>query len=287
MKDKIFKFYMPVELLKSENDNSEEGDWRIKGIASTPDEDLQGEVVDPAGLDISLLKAGRGLFNFDHLKGPENIIGQIEDARFVKANGKAALEVEGYLFKHQDRGKAFYNILKSIKKGAGPRVHLSIEGKILQRDLMNSSKISKARIDKVALTFDPVNPYTYADLVKCINTGNYEEKTEKSGGIRDEAELQGEDVLTLKRVDIEKLIDIAQKALSAGAGYSKAPAARTGGEAMSTESMDKKPKKMTYDKDKKKKLLKSLIEQCIETFPEEDPLELASFVLSSFSEKVE
>src|SRR5690348_8997451 len=100
MAEKDFKFYVPLELVKSEKDGEDE--WQIKGIASTPDEDLQGETVDQSGLDIGLLKAGRGLFNFDHQKGPENVLGQIEDAEFVDQDGKRCLMVKGYLFKHQD-----------------------------------------------------------------------------------------------------------------------------------------------------------------------------------------
>ena len=60
MADKDFKFHVPVELIKSEDDQ-----WKVKGIASTPDQDLQGEVIEQHGLDISALKAGRGLFNWD------------------------------------------------------------------------------------------------------------------------------------------------------------------------------------------------------------------------------
>jgi hypothetical protein len=165
-KDVSFKFYTPVELIKAEKDGQEV--WQIQGIASTDDQDLQGESIDQNGLDISVLKAGRGLFNWDHQKGPENILGQIEDADFVDHNGKKALMVKGYLFQHQERAKAFYNILKSLKKGSGSRVHFSVEGKIIARDLQDQKNIKKARIDKVALTLDPVNPFTYAQLVKSL-----------------------------------------------------------------------------------------------------------------------
>src|SRR6185369_922744 len=110
MKEKDFKFYVPLELEKGEKDGDEQ--WVVSGVASTGDEDLQGETIDQSGLDISMLKAGRGLFNWDHQKGPENVLGQIEDADFVTKDGKTVLMVKGYLFKHQDRAKAFYNILK-------------------------------------------------------------------------------------------------------------------------------------------------------------------------------
>ncbi len=280
MSEKDFKFYMPLELTKGEK---EEDQWEVKGIASTPDEDLQGETVDQNGLDISMLKAGRGVFNWDHQKGPENILGQIEDADFIEQEGKKCLMVKGYLFKHQERSKAFYNILKSLKKGAGPRVHLSIEGKILQRDFANNKAIKKARIDKVALTMDPVNPYTYAELVKSLATPDPIVEEPKIV----EPQVQ-EDEIVIKKAELEKILEFANKALSAGAGYLKAPAQRTGGEAMSRESLEGSPKNMTYGKKKKKDkkaMLKSLMKSLREIYPQEDPMTLAELAIETVIER--
>lgn len=273
-KDKSFKFFVPVDLVKSK-DKDDLGEWKIKGIASTPDEDLQGELVDQDGLDISLLKAGRGLLNWDHQKGPENVLGQIEDANFIKGTNGKNLEIEGYLFKNQERAKSVYNIMNSVKKANGSRIHMSIEGKILQRDLYNPKSIRKARIDKVALTLDPVNPHTYADLVKSLNTPEEDVEMETKN-----------DTVELNKATLEQLIDVAQKALAVGTGYTKAPSARSGGEAMSTEALDKDEKKVTYDKDKKddkkKDMLKSLFESLCETHPDHDPMELAGWVIEAF-----
>jgi hypothetical protein len=273
MSDKVlksFQFHMPVELVKSE---SEEGEWRIKGIASTPDADLQGEVVDQSGLDISLLKAGRGVFNFDHQKGPENILGAIEDANFKTQDGKTVLEVDGYLFKHQDRAKAFFNIMKSVKKSAGPRVHLSIEGKILQRDAMNKGTIRKARIDKVALTLDPVNPYTYVELCKSMNDPNLQPDIDPA-----------QESITINKAELSTLIqDAVSKAMAAGAS-ADAPSQKTGGSVLVKESLDRKVKKINKaDKKSQKAMLKSICEGLVELFPEEDPQDLIKAVLDTFN----
>lgn len=282
MKEKDFKFYIPIDLLKAEKEGDEDG-WRIRGVASTPDEDLQGETVDQSGLDISMLKAGRGLFNWDHQKGPEFVLGQIEDAEFIEKDGKRALHVDGYLFKHSDKAKALYNVLKSIKKANGPRVHMSIEGKVLQRDFTNNKAIKKARIDKVALTMDPVNPYTYTELVKSLNSPEpIEEKPEV-------VEIT-EDTVNIKKSDLQTILDFATKALAAGAGYASAPASRTGGAAMSKESLEGKEKNVTYGQKKKKDkkaMLKSLMKSLKEAHPQEDPLTLAEWVLESFIDKLE
>jgi len=278
-KEKKFTFHVPIELIKGQE--SEET-WKVRGIASTEDQDLQGESVMQEGLDISALKAGRGLFNWDHQKGPENVLGQIEDAEFISYDGKKALQVEGYLFKHQEKAKAFYNILKSLKKGAGPRVHMSIEGKILERDNFNAQKIKKARIDKVALTLDPVNPYTFAELCKSLNA------PDESGGVEEQVVDNTPEMVEIEKEKLEKLIEVAQKAMSAGAGNAKAPTARTGGEAMVPESLEKQPKSVTYDKKMKKtskEMVKSIIESMLEAHPNHDPIELAQWVVESFLQK--
>ncbi len=261
---KSFRFDIPVELIKSQKvnaDGTESDDddaldsWQIQGIASTNDEDLQGETVIQEGLDISPLKAGRGLFNDNHVPGITNVIGQIEDADFVTYNGKKSLLVKGYLFKHQEKSISYYNVMRSIKKGSAARVHLSIEGKILHRDPMNKSIIGKARIDKVALTLDPVNPNTFIDLIKALSEGNS---------------------------DLEKT-------MAAGIGHAGAPEDMTGGEVTGKESLDCKTKVVTYNK-KKKKFNKSNVDLIIDgirkSFPENDPIELAKMVLARITKEI-
>lgn len=291
MSEKDFKFYVPVELVKGEKEGEEE--WRVEGIASTPDEDLQGETVAQEGLDISMLKAGRGLFNYDHQKGPENVLGQIEDANFIDQNGKKCLMVKGYLFKQQERAKAFYNILRSVKKANGPRVHMSIEGKILKRDFNNSKAIKQARIDKVALTLDPVNPYTYAELVKSLNASESDDMATQVSETVNEISKSDETV-TLKKTDVEALLDFAKKALAAGIGSLKAPGDRVGGEAMTREDLESDVKPVTYGnakRKKKKKLDKSVVESLIDSLckahPNEDPRKLASLMVEVLVEKLD
>ena len=277
--DKKFLFHVPVELIKSQDESGEADSWKIQGIASTGDEDLQGETVDQNGMDISVLKAGRGLFNWDHQKGPENVIGQIEDADFLKQEGKRVMLVKGYLFKHQARAEAFYNIMRSVKKGSAPRVHFSIEGKILERDWRNPETINKARIEKVALTLDPVNPYTYAELVKSLT----------ADGEAPAPQPQAE-TIELDMNDIQILVETAEKALAAGAGYAGAPSAMSSGEATTKESLESRVKKIAQDKKQKKnkkEMVKSVIESVRKAHPDHDPLELAGWVIEAFLAKFE
>lgn len=279
--EKDFKFHIPIDLVKGNDEDS----WQIEGIASTPDEDLQGETVDQDGLDISLLKAGRGLFNEDHQKGSPFVLGQVEDAEFVERNGKKCLMVKGYLFKHQERAKAFYNIMKSLKKGASHRVQMSIEGKILQRDFVNNKAIKKARIDKVALTLDPVNPYTYADLCKSLAS--------PEAVVSAEQPAPQEEQVTIAKADLERLVEFAQKALSAGIGGTKAPGSMSSGEAMTKESLEGKPKSTSYSskdikrKKDKKAVVRSMMKSLTEMYPSHDPLEIAEMVIESLVDKID
>ncbi len=279
MSEKDFQFHIPVELIKAQKEDDAKDSWQVKGVASTDDADLQQETVDQNGLDISMLKAGRGLFNWDHHKGPENILGQIEDAEFITHDGKKALMVKGYLFKHQERAKAFYNILRSVKKSNGPRVHMSIEGKILERDFRNPKAINKARIEKVAFTLDPVNPYTYAELVKSLNAPDSQEMET----VVDEKVMVG-----IEKIDLETLVDIAEKALSAGAGYSKPPTQMSSGESQTKESLESCVKNVTYGKKRKKsdkEMVKSVIDTARKAYPDRDPLDIAKWVLEAFLAK--
>lgn len=280
MREKNFHFHIPVELIKGSSKDNEDGEeavdsWKIRGIASTPDVDLQGEKVLQEGLDISILKAGKGLFNDNHKGSITDVLGQIDDAMFVDHNGKQALMVEGYLFKHQEKAKAYYAVMKSVRKGGPPRVHFSIEGKVLERDYTNTSTIKKASISKVALTLDPVNPCTYADLVKSLSAENIE-----APSINLE-ELKGK---------VQEALGEWVKAMTAGAGYADAPGTRTDGAAMQKESINGSPLSVICKKDKKKKkinksMVKSLIETVCKALPSADPSEVTTLVFERIQNK--
>lgn len=245
---------MPVSLFKSDDE-----EWRIQGLASTQSEDLQGEVVVQKGLDISELKAGRGLFNYDHKEGPENLLGVIEDADFVKEG----LKVNGYLFKHSPRAKAFYDIMRSLKPEHRRRVQMSIEGKILKRAGEDGSQIAQAKVEKVALTVDPVNTDTYVEMVKSLKA---EEPKDNDDKLRTTLKFLGRFLFL--------------KALSAGTGYVGAPTDMSGGAALGSESLDRKLKDL---KGKALELLNKLREENPE-LKEEEILDMVRAMSKKFAE---
>lgn len=219
--DRKFKYTIPVELTKSKN-----GDWRVFGLASTANLDRQGEVVNLDGLDLSPISQGKGVFNYDHGKGPENTLGIIDT--FKRDNN--GLYLGGYLFKEHDKAKSVYQIMKSLKKEHRGRIGMSIEGVIKERAGNGRKRIEKAVITACALTMNPVNTDTYADLVKSMNSA--EEFEFDFGCLRADEGLA--------------------KALAVGDGYAtQVPGDRSGGDALAMEGFGDKRKK-------KKKKLKNL-----------------------------
>lgn len=222
MGETTFKSFIPADIQKGAN-----GEWRIQGLASTSTKDLQGEIVDIQGLDLSVLNSRKGTWNWDHKKGPENTIGIIDTVQ--KADGK--LHLGGYLFQNHDKAKAVYQVMSSLKEQDRGRMGLSIEGVIRERGGEGGKVIKKATLTACALTMNPVNTDTYADLAKSLIGAQ-------------EIEFD----LGQLEVD-EELI----KSLAVGDGYAtKVPSDLTGGDALSKEELgDRKKKKKLKKMDSK------------------------------------
>jgi hypothetical protein len=166
---KNFKFYVPLEdsyiekSLKLEKEDSDPTSWKLGGIASSNEEDLEGEIVIPGGIDTSYFLS-YGYINNNHLKGSENKIGIPTKAEL---NSKG-LYIEGYLLKSHPASKIIYETLKEMAKNKFPRRGgWSIEGKTV---LQEGKKIIKSWLLDVAFTFSPVNQTTYADVLKSLKT---------------------------------------------------------------------------------------------------------------------
>lgn len=263
MVDTPFNFSFPIELKKGSED-----EWRIRGLASTASKDLQGEVVRQEGLDISALKAGLGLFNYDHEKGPENIIGVIDDADLTEEG----LMVEGYLLKEQPRARAFYDIMRSLKPEHSRRVQFSIEGKIIQRSGDDGKTIKQAKVEKVALTVDPVNTDTYAEIIKSLS------KTESGSKDKNEPRLTEEVIKSLKdKVGLLFKMRLLKKALSVGTGYASSPSEMSGGSVLTQESLDGNTRDL-FDEETIK-TIKAIAKTISEKFPHMDKIQVAKSII--------
>lgn len=158
-----FGFYVPLEIVKSENAGETTPVMRIGGYASTADEDRQKDTILQKGLDIQDF-LDYGYFNFDH--DNSKILGYPDKNR-TKIDSKG-FYVEGTLL-DIPIAKSLYEVAMQLQKSNAPRrLGFSVEGKTLARDKMG--RITKAKVYNVAITANPVNPHaTWDALVKSFS----------------------------------------------------------------------------------------------------------------------
>lgn len=239
---KEFKVVIPAELVKSED-----GEWIVKGLASTPSKDAQGEVLLPDGIDATPIDQGRGVLNWDHQKGPENTVGLLDSY----SRTKEGFFVKGRLFKNHSKAKSIHEIMSSLGKSDQGRMGLSVEGKILERAGKDGKIIKKCQIHAVALTMNPVNQDSYVDLVKSFSDEEVEfQATEENSA---KATETTEPMFTSTQV-----MQLIQKALGVSDGGAKPPTERSGGDALAVEDMDKKPKSIAEANQKSPAKLKKM-----------------------------
>lgn len=238
---KKFNIIVPAEIIKSGDE------WIVQGLASSPSKDQQGEIILPDGIDASPIDQGRGILNWDHQKGPENIVGLLDGYKRTDHG----FFVKGRLFKNHQKAKAIHDIMSSLGKSDKGRMGLSVEGKILQRSGEDGKLIRKCQISAVALTMNPVNQDSYVDLVKSMSTSEEVDfqATEENLKESQQSEQNSEPMFTVNQV-----IQLLQKALGGGgeAVANTAPAQRTQGAALAQEELDKKPKQIMPGSKKKK-----------------------------------
>lgn len=241
--EKKFQIVLPAELSKSDD-----GDWKVTGLASTNSRDLQGEVIDQSGLDLSPLDMKKGVFNWDHKKGPENTIGVIDSYK----KSKEGLWLTGRLFKNHSKAKAVQEIMSSLNKSDVGRMGMSIEGVIKERAGKDGKTIKKAVIHSCALTMNPVNTDTYASLIKSLaGVELSDEATDLSDLSPDEKAIAEENTADQPMFSTNQVMNLVEKALSISSGGASAPADRSGGDALVQSDMkedNKKKKKEDIEK---------------------------------------
>lgn len=236
--EKKFQIVLPAELTKSDD-----GDWKVKGLASTSSRDLQGEVIDQSGLDLTPIDMKKGVFNWDHKKGPENTIGVIDSYK----KSKDGLWLEGRLFKNHSKAKAVQEIMSSLNKSDVGRMGMSIEGVIKERAGKDGKVIKKAVIHSCALTMNPVNTDTYASLIKSLSGVELSEEASDLSTLSPEDQAVAQDnTADQPMFSTNQVMAMMEKALAIGQGGALPPAERTGGDALVQSDMkadDKKKKK--------------------------------------------
>lgn len=157
MSQEKFKFYINADIVKG----SEDGEMRIKGIASTGEKDSQDEYLDPSTFDLSDFSQ----INWNH-KGKDDPSTIIGEPVYTKITANNELYIEGVLYNEVPMAKATYRLMQALQKSPnGNKLGMSVEGRVLERDPMNPSKILKSKITGVAICPVPVNGATWTELI--------------------------------------------------------------------------------------------------------------------------
>ena len=228
-----FKFFAPIELVKGKDENGSVV-MKMQGIASTGAQDSDNEFLDPKGFELDyFMKHGYMNWNHQTNQNPLAIIGRPTLAKVVK--GKLNLSCE--LFDHNPLAKDVYK-LGEVLASQGMALGYSIEGKVIERDPKDSRKVLKAKITGCAITPNPKNQETVANIVKGYDS-------------------EGLDIIKGMYSAYDDATDEErEKAMMAGS---------VSGMAVSKESLDGDEKDLT---DKKKKLSKSeVIDFLMKSFP--------------------
>jgi len=174
LEDVKFDIFIPMDIEGSVRKSDQEGkgkEWYVRGYASTPDLDLQGDIVQPAGIDIEYFKK-HGWINYEHKQDAEYAIGVPTDACYI--DFERGLFVEAKLLQHNKYAKDIWDLAKNIKKsGINRQLGFSIEGGIRKRNDRDNRIIEELVIRNVAITKSPANPKATWDMfMKSWTTGH-------------------------------------------------------------------------------------------------------------------
>lgn len=157
--DGRMNIFVPIDIdesINKSNENPTEKSWYLRGYATTPDLDLQDDIVDPNGIDISHLIT-HGYINYEHYQGDEYKIGVPTEGTHVDPD--VGLYVEAKLYKGNPYAKTIWNLANNIaKSGIDRKLGFSIEGFAKQRDKNDPRIIKSTYITNVAVTTNPANP---------------------------------------------------------------------------------------------------------------------------------
>lgn len=170
-----FRIEIPFDafLDKSEEDKKQR---RIRGFVTTEHPDREGEIVLQRGLDFSEFLA-HGYFNDNHNQSTGAALGwPVSVTSRPTPDGKKGHFVEGYLVRGYKPADDIWKLALALQNtpGCNRRLGFSVEGKILDRGKQGGTPtVAKAKVRNVAITNQPVNPYTGMEaLTKALTAGS-------------------------------------------------------------------------------------------------------------------
>lgn len=161
--------WLPARLHKSAN----AADMLICGMATLDDTiDLDQQLLQVSGVIDSLAYLEKfGKLNWNHGSDPDDILGEITKAVIRKALGKRGLYIEVKLNPRSAKAVEAYRLLKG-----GARFGFSVQGVTLRLSKATYNgfpveKIDEAFVSQVALTGEPKNYNTFAQILKSLRPG--------------------------------------------------------------------------------------------------------------------
>lgn len=171
-KSSNFKYYIPVDEIVKGIDKKGEEVYKVRGIITDDSKDFDGESLTQSGLDFSKFN----FINWNHGKDPSDLIGEPEDVKYIPGKGHM---MEGYIYPDSEKGQSAVKLMQTLKKSKKKnRLGFSIEGSVLERDLVDPNKVKKAEITAVALCPFPKNGNTWAELIEKGFSSNSVQKEE-------------------------------------------------------------------------------------------------------------
>lgn len=211
------KFWCPLTIQKATTvlDGKNTTVMRLGGIASTSDEDTDGEFLNPKGFDIKPFLTS-GVVNWHHqAKGqPKTIIGEPSKAE-IKKEG---LYIETDLYPSSQIAKDVYELAETLEKDSKTRrLGYSIEGKVIKRKSNDKKSpdykiIEKAVITGVAITHQPKNFQTFANIIKGVGVEAENEEEEDEEVVKKEMSTENSAAIVPEHVDKKLKQNLLSKA---------------------------------------------------------------------------
>lgn len=226
---------------------------KLDGISTNQQLDSSGEILNIAGHDISDLTEGRGVLNYEHEKGSEDIIGAIIYAKkilslddcenerqklYFALSGGPYVYIIAELYEDEDHAGAVAcaaMVRYYVKRNEKMFIGFSVEGQTLERD---GNKLERSVGRRVAFTLRPCNKSAMMGVFEDPKLQATVTKYESYVPSHKEYEIESpifEDNFTADPVDeLKKSIVALNKTLEAG-NYNVAPNQLTQGAALQVE----------------------------------------------------
>lgn len=171
-----FKYFVPIDKIEKATKligGKSTEIMKISGVASTLDQDTDGEILDPNGFNVDyFMNSGHISYGHKQENNPNFIIGFPTKCE-VKNN---QFHIEAELYPWSQLAKDVYEVASNLKKsGTGRKLGWSIEGKATLRDPLNDKYVKKAAITGVTVTCSPKNSATFVEIMKGQKNGFEEE----------------------------------------------------------------------------------------------------------------